>query len=188
MSPNWPLPVFRALARVIWFSIFTHFVIVTAIAFTCVQLPRHFGECFWFDKMLSNIKGFKVWVVNLVSTCRKQNRPLSGSKSTYLHNFVTAFIVFVVFFITANIPNRIESPTTITTVGCGYCCGKIAVAYLEPRTGRNINRNTRETPDLIPRYHVSPVRACVSTLCFSISFSSSSSSSSPFLRRKRSYL
>ena len=40
----------------------------------------HFGDCFQFDKMPSNIKHCEVWVVNLVSVCREQNHLLSGPK------------------------------------------------------------------------------------------------------------
>ena len=46
------------------------FVIVTIIVFNCLC---HFGDCSRFDKMLSNIDNFVVWIVNLLSVCREQN-------------------------------------------------------------------------------------------------------------------
>ena len=63
-------------------GIWARSVTIACIAFiNCVlNCLWHFGDCFWFNKRLSNTKGFEVWVVNLVWVCSAQNRLLSGFK------------------------------------------------------------------------------------------------------------
>ena len=51
---------------------------VPSIVFSCLW---HFGGCFQFDKMLSNMKSFEAWVINLVYTnLQRTNQLLSGLK------------------------------------------------------------------------------------------------------------